>query len=43
MAKAAAKTGIMPMVLVAVEQYLPKEQRVILSELPRGLRLADHR
>jgi len=29
MAKAAARTGIMPMALVAVEQYFPKAQRVI--------------
>jgi len=29
MAKAAANTGIMPTVLVAIEQCLPKSQRVI--------------
>jgi methyltransferase (TIGR00027 family) len=29
MSKAAARTGIMPMTVVAVEQYLPKTQRVI--------------
>jgi hypothetical protein len=29
MSKAAARTGIMPMAVVAVEQYLPKAQRVI--------------
>jgi methyltransferase (TIGR00027 family) len=29
MSKAAARTGIMPMVVVAVEQYFPKTQRVI--------------
>jgi methyltransferase (TIGR00027 family) len=29
MAKAAARTSVMPMVLVAVEQYFPKAQRVI--------------
>lgn len=29
MAKAAAKTGIMPMALVAVEQYFPAAERVI--------------
>jgi hypothetical protein len=28
-AKATASTGIMPMALVAVEQYFPKAQRVI--------------
>jgi len=33
MAKAAAKTAIMPMALVAVEQYLPRAQRLIDDDL----------
>jgi methyltransferase (TIGR00027 family) len=37
MAKAAAKTGIMPMVLVAVEQYFPEAQRVIDDALAARL------
>ena len=29
MGRAAANTGIMPMALVAVEQYLPRSQRIV--------------
>jgi hypothetical protein len=41
MRQAAANTGIMPMALVAVEQYLPKSQRIVddglaLRALPMG-------
>src|SRR5580700_1450491 len=44
MSKAAARTGIMPMALVAVEQYFPKAQRVIddglaARLLPLGARI----
>jgi methyltransferase (TIGR00027 family) len=37
MAKAAANTGIMPMTLVAVEQYFPASQRVLADDLARQL------
>jgi len=44
MAKAAAKTGIMPMALVAVEQYSPKgqQQTDTLSRASRD-NLLEHR
>jgi len=37
MAKAVATTGIMPTVLVAIEQHFPKAQRVIDDGLPARL------
>jgi len=48
MSKAAARTGIMPMSLVAVEQHFPKEQRVIddvlaARLLPLGAGEIEHR
>lgn len=33
MAKAAAKTGVSPTVLIAIEQYFPEKQRIIEDNL----------
>jgi O-methyltransferase involved in polyketide biosynthesis len=33
MARAAAKTGAMPAVIVAIEQSFPKDQRIIADDL----------
>lgn len=33
MAKAAAKTGVSPTALIAIEQYFPKKQRIIEDDL----------
>ncbi|TFH03124.1 MAG: SAM-dependent methyltransferase, partial [Methanosarcina sp.] len=43
MTKAAAKTGVSPTALVAIEQYFPAEQRIIEDDLayrilPLGMR-----
>jgi hypothetical protein len=32
-AKAAAKTGISPTVLIAIEQYFPEKQRIVEDDL----------
>ena len=37
MAKAAARTGIMPTALVAIEQYFPEAQRLVKDDLATRL------
>lgn len=33
MAKAAAKTGVSPTVLIVIEQYFPEKQRIVEDDL----------